>query len=307
MQQIERWGVIALVFFLVTIVAISFWGDSKSPNFWSRLKGGAKQEQIVKPLSAPPSITERAVDPNLPLSPAGSTTVAAVPPSNVPTGAVSTQAPIQPGASVAGGVQEMPTGAVGPVSSAPSTLPGGVSTPGNSTNFVPTTVPPSPATVAYEVQRGDSFARIASKRLGSEKRWTEIRDLNNGLDPRALVPGMKIQLPPDAAPETRKVAVASPKTTPAAGVTAEKKAAAKESVASKGQRTYVVQKGDHLTTIAARELGDAKRWKEIVSANPGLDANKLAVGQKLEIPGGAAKRAALVAALAPASGKPRVR
>ena len=44
MQQIERYGVIALVFFLITIVAVSFWGDSKSPGFWSRLTGRAKKD-----------------------------------------------------------------------------------------------------------------------------------------------------------------------------------------------------------------------------------------------------------------------
>ncbi|MEY2808156.1 MAG: hypothetical protein RIR65_2573, partial [Planctomycetota bacterium] len=44
MQQIEKYGVIALVFLLVTIVAVSFWGDSKSPGFWSRLTGGQKEE-----------------------------------------------------------------------------------------------------------------------------------------------------------------------------------------------------------------------------------------------------------------------
>src|SRR6266850_3951982 len=75
MQQIERYGVIALVFLLVTIVAVSFWGDSKSPGFWSRLTGrGAKKEatstQMADATTPPASAAERAIQSDLPMSPA---------------------------------------------------------------------------------------------------------------------------------------------------------------------------------------------------------------------------------------------
>src|SRR5690349_17007505 len=69
MQQIERYGVIALVFLLVTIVAISFWGDSKSPGFWARLTGKSqpKPEQVAK--LDTPALPPQIADPNLPMSP----------------------------------------------------------------------------------------------------------------------------------------------------------------------------------------------------------------------------------------------
>ena len=51
-------------------------------------------------------------------------------------------------------------------------------------------------------------------------------------------------------------------------------------------RSYRVDQGDTLGTIAERELGDPKRWKEIVSHNRSTlpDPNRLEVGMTLELP-----------------------
>ncbi len=51
-----------------------------------------------------------------------------------------------------------------------------------------------------------------------------------------------------------------------------------------GTRVHVVERGDWLWTLAERYLGDGARWHEIAKANPGIDPNRLAVGQKLTIP-----------------------
>jgi len=48
--------------------------------------------------------------------------------------------------------------------------------------------------------------------------------------------------------------------------------------------TYTVRPGDTLFGIAGRLLGDGRRWKELVDANPGLDPQAMKVGQVLKIP-----------------------
>jgi len=54
--------------------------------------------------------------------------------------------------------------------------------------------------------------------------------------------------------------------------------------ATGGGTSYVVRKGDTLWRIAVNHLGDGQRYRDILAANPGLDARKLAVGQSIKIP-----------------------
>lgn len=49
-------------------------------------------------------------------------------------------------------------------------------------------------------------------------------------------------------------------------------------------RAYVVKKGDTYWRIAATQLGNGHRWKEIEALNPGVDMNALNVGQTIRIP-----------------------
>lgn len=50
------------------------------------------------------------------------------------------------------------------------------------------------------------------------------------------------------------------------------------------QGAYTVRRGDNLSKIAQRELGDANRWREIAAANRLRDPNVIRPGQKLVIP-----------------------
>jgi nucleoid-associated protein YgaU len=329
MQQIERYGVIALVFLLVTIVAVSFWGDSKSPGFWSRLtgRGGANKTEIAKNAAT----AERAVDGALPLT-------------NNPTPNPIEAAPQAPGAPVA--VQ--PPAPTAESAMANANLPannapafgtnGGVHFPGNASqpmNVAPaptqtpivatplsntssqatepaarkalkTAAAPTGPTSEYVVQKGDSLASIAQKNLGSSSRWTEIQSLNGGIQPKALRVGTKLKLPITTTAKST-IEKSAPKPEPAA--TKKPAPATSETHSS---TVYLVHAGDTLRTIAEKKLGSADRWKDIVAANPGLDAHKLTVGKSLKLPASEAHEShTLVAAALPASsgapGKPHVR
>jgi nucleoid-associated protein YgaU len=48
--------------------------------------------------------------------------------------------------------------------------------------------------------------------------------------------------------------------------------------------THEVQRNETLYRIAKLYFGDGKYWKEIVQANPGLDATSLSIGQQIRIP-----------------------
>lgn len=54
--------------------------------------------------------------------------------------------------------------------------------------------------------------------------------------------------------------------------------------ATPASREYVVQKGDTLSAIAKRTLGDSKRYTEIAKINNLADPNKIQVGAKLKLP-----------------------
>lgn len=47
----------------------------------------------------------------------------------------------------------------------------------------------------YVIEEGDKLESIAHRHLGSRQRWTDIVDLNPGLNPKRLMPGQEIRLP----------------------------------------------------------------------------------------------------------------
>lgn len=279
MQQIERYGVIALVFLLVTIVAVSFWGDNKSPGFWSRLTGSKTAVVEDKNMTPPPSNGELTQVAPLPVSGDGTA------PETLPT---------------VGG--EALVGADAPVSSpigapmADNTVGSEASAPVAVTPVAQPDLSSKTAGTKYIVKSGDSPARIAKRQLGSESRVNEILALNPGLNPKNLKVGQELILPAGAAPvvaqtPAQPVAAAAKPAGPSA---AKPVAASAPKASSKAGRSYKVQKGDTLSAIARRELGSASRAKDIQSMNPGLDPAKLKVGQTIQLPGGSPAVAANV-------------
>ena len=53
---------------------------------------------------------------------------------------------------------------------------------------------------------------------------------------------------------------------------------------AEGERTYEIRDGDRLETIALRETGSRKNLPAILRANPGLEPQRLRIGQTIRIP-----------------------
>ncbi len=118
----------------------------------------------------------------------------------------------------------------------------------------------------YEVKRGDSYYRIAERELGDPSRAREIERLN-GIAPEDLRVGQKLKLP-------SRAATASPAPTSSGATTAPPADA----------RVHTVQRDEYLIDISEKYYGTTTRWKLIADANPGVNPNRLLVGQKLVIP-----------------------
>lgn len=93
---------------------------------------------------------------------------------------------------------------------------------------------------AYVVRRGDTLSKIAKRHLGSAKRWPELYSANKG-----------------AVRNPHWIQVGQTLTIPGAQVAAH----------NTNSKTYVVRRGDTLSTIAAHQMGDASRWDKIFAAN----------------------------------------
>lgn len=119
--------------------------------------------------------------------------------------------------------------------------------------------PVSPAEDAtylrYTVVAGDDLWSLAATHLGDGSRWTQIAHANPSLDPKAdLVAGDVLRIPQPQTPAAPQHKTPTPPPTNP-----------KKPVIS--APTVTVQRGDNLSKIAERTLGDAERWKEIYQLN----------------------------------------
>lgn len=156
----------------------------------------------------------------------------------------------------------------------------------------------------HPVQKGETLASLAQKYYNDKSVTDMLATYNKGKlgSNGALRQGVTLRIPPkdvlmgkavlaggahgrtDAttgsapAPLTADKAKAKPTDKPVA-----EKATAEKAKAT-GARTYTVKKGDTLMTIAASQLGSAKRWEALLVANPHLDENSLRTGMTIKIP-----------------------
>lgn len=279
MHSIERYGIVALLFLVVTVVAVLMWdgGKDKKKGDMAAAVTPAAVRAAERAASERPA-SERDAGRRLSL-------VAESQP-----GPLARQP--QRGATDATGEPEAPNGEL---DSKPAPL-GSQAEPLHApAEAQPATGTPreepareaivgraaAPATHGYTVRSGDTLSEIAQRELGSARRWQEIVAANPGLDPGRLQVGKTIRIP-GAEPASGARAASAP-------VKAEKGPA---SAPSDEPRTWKVGKGENLWKIAARALGDGKRWPEIAALNPRVNPDKLVLGQVLNLPTGSARKAA---------------
>jgi len=278
MHSIERYGIVALLFLVVTVVAVLLWD------------GGSKKKEKL-PLAVP---TVRAVS-------AGEERAAPAPRPGIPSDEESTltlsadarpgplqrgtpldpsgfertsSAPFEP--AVDGRAPEVAL--VDPVE-APAARPEAQGRPlsASAEKLASGVVPPSksPATAVadahgYVVRQGDTLSEIAQHELGSARRWKEILAINPGLDPSSLRVGKELRIP-GAAPDRPAASDPNPSTSA-------------QSEAKPSNATWKVGRGESLWKIAERTLGDGKRWREIAELNPAIDPDRLELGALLKLP-----------------------
>ncbi|MEM1210161.1 MAG: LysM peptidoglycan-binding domain-containing protein [Planctomycetota bacterium] len=131
----------------------------------------------------------------------------------------------------------------------------------------------APRTVT--VQAGDTLGRLAARHLGSADRWRDLLEANRGTidSPDTIRVGQRLVLP-------------SLDATPAPAENRPDARRANPTQAFSGRRTYTVEEGDTLFTIARDTLGNGERWPDLFDANRHkLDSpDTVRPGQTLTLP-----------------------
>lgn len=113
----------------------------------------------------------------------------------------------------------------------------------------------------------------------------------NAGDTAASMPSIEMGKPPSANLVARLTSPRSPVMAPA------------RTPAPKTPTTVRVRAGDTLTDIAARTLHDGNAWRRFLAVNPGLEPDRLRVGQVLKVPAKVAAKPVPAPVVAPASAR----
>jgi nucleoid-associated protein YgaU len=286
MQRIERYGIVAMIFLIVTIAAITFWEEGDTPRVEEpRLAARAQATRIAQrrqPVSSDLKRARkaRAQAPLAGVERAGARPTVARDLERIPSGRASgaSATPVEPLIRRTNtGARNERRGAQRSVAPVDASVAKRATRPVAEPASRPQQVAVDPQEKVYLVKAGDTLSEIAQATLGSARRWREIVELNPGVGPTSLRVGGSLRLPEVVAPISASTPtparVAHTRVDTLLGVPAS-------------DRTHIVAPGEVLSVIAQRELGSARRWREIVDFNPGLDPDRLEVGRVLALPGG---------------------
>lgn len=154
-----------------------------------------------------------------------------------------------------------------------------------------------PAGIIHVIQPGDSYSALAVRYYGSERYTNLIIKANPGKDPRRLLVGTKINIPPApeaAKPQASAAASASEGSAGPVPSSAAPKSAALPPIPE--DRLYIVKPGESWRSLAARFLGNEARWPELYELNKdrvgGARPEALRANTKIELPEGVSTRPA---------------
>lgn len=124
----------------------------------------------------------------------------------------------------------------------------------------------------HVIKKGETLSSIAAMYYKDANKWKYILESNPQIkDPKNLKIGEIIKIP-EISLNNKEVAT---------DVSVEKKTPKTDIV--EDYVIYVVQKGDNLSSIAKKMLGEEKRWTEIQKINDMKDTN-ISIGQKIKLP-----------------------
>lgn len=275
MQQIERYGIIALLFLVVSIVVVALWDPE--PGGAGEETAQASQGNTVAAAGRQP-VTQRAQNPARPQrqdSPSRFSDRASAP----ATGsrgvrvAQSTSAPLDLGNEANGRRRGRNSN--------------------RSEQQASSSRPPLPVAAAPSYSGAGTPTREKTRTNAGARRSAESLEAQRAAD---LAAGRRSRS--NAQARTADSSVAQSKRTPAPKKAAQapRETPAKAALVSASTRrvttptqparaTYVVRSGDSLERIARRELGDGSRWREVAELNGIANPNLVRVGQKLAMPG----------------------
>jgi len=155
-----------------------------------------------------------------------------------------------------------------------------VSAPGSATASF-SLEPEEPQFVLHKVKRGENLGDIAKKYLGNRNLHMEIYNANRDdlMNPNDLRIGMTLKIPVPAAPAQPENPVTPAPVKPEVPVAPTPPTAPAFS-------EYTVKRGESLSSIALKTLGDSERYMEIYQANRDILKNPDALhkGMVLKIP-----------------------
>ena len=297
MQRIERYGVIALVLLLVTIIAVTFWekGDAASASeraqregreLVARVDGGSEASRGSAHIA--PTGPSRAIDRNLPAT-APSDNKASQPVAAPEPKPVVRKSDPSSGTSFPPPAARRASGRNAP---AFRSIPGGAET--------------TPWSIEDQGWDRDEAGRPYRTGSGAENPRDQGR-----IEPSIATagsPGITTAANVGAGPPASAIDVLnSPKLNPSKeGAERERPAEMKTIAGEKepvttGGGSYAVQAGDTLSQISDKCFGTASRWKEIQALNGITDPSKIYVGMKLRLPAGEVAQATPVAPVQPVS------